>query len=222
MPGPTQWAKQRPILILSLLLAITLSLIGANWGRVECWNMDEMAFRGVKPNGLPMGGYLKPPLDTYLNNMLVIKPVDAVVTVLGMDRKMRNPFQLWGSRLLTILLFCGLIMLTYSLCRDESGLMAAACTSLLLATSAGILEYNHFATADSPLLFWMVAAFFMAIRAAKSGRLFDAIVAGLLTGLAAADKYNGVVVGIAIPTSMLIHSGWRSLFSRNSVGPDGS
>ena len=211
------WSKQRPFLIGALALAFGLSLIGANWGRVECWNMDQMAFRGVQSNGLPMGGYLKPPLDTYLNNILVIKPVDAIVTALDMDRKMRNPLQLLGSRLLTILLFCGTITLLFEICRRECGPTAAAVTTMLTATSAGILEYNHFATADSPLLFWMVAALFMAIKASISGRIMDSTLAGLLSGLAAADKYNGIVVGIAIPAAIIATSGWKALLSKRLI-----
>jgi len=208
------WYKQRPFLICALILAFGLSMIGANWGRVECWNMDQMAFRGVQPNGLPMGGYLKPPLDTYLNNILVIKPVDAIVTAFDMNRKMRAPLQLMGSRLLTIFLFCGTIILIFELCRNLYGPTAAAVTAMLVATSAGMLEYNHFATADSPLLFWMVAAFFMAIKASTSGRIVDSVLAGLLSGLAAADKYNGIVVGIAIPAAIIANSGWRSVLSK--------
>jgi dolichyl-phosphate-mannose--protein O-mannosyl transferase len=161
-----------------------------------------------------MGGYLKPPLDTYLNNILVIKPVDAIVTALDMDRKMRNPLQLLGSRPLTILLFCGTITLLFEICRRECGPTAAAVTAMLTATSAGILEYNHFATADSPLLLWMVAALFMAIKASISGRIMDSILAGLLSGLAAADKYNGIVVGIAIPAAIIATSGWKALLSK--------
>ena len=48
-------------LVLALILAFVLSMIGANWGQVECWNPDQMALRSI-PKNLMMHDYLKPPL----------------------------------------------------------------------------------------------------------------------------------------------------------------
>ena len=41
------WIFKDRTLCAALLLAIGLSLIGANWGRVECWNLDNMALRRI-------------------------------------------------------------------------------------------------------------------------------------------------------------------------------
>lgn len=208
------WIRRHKVLCTSLFLAIILSLIGANWGRVECWNLDNMAFRGVMPNFLPCGGYLKPPLHIYLNQTLVMKPAEALRSVLGLEHNWQYPLQLWGARLVTLALFCGTILLIYNVARDFCCPCSAGVLALLTATSAGLIKFNHFATADSPLLFWMMASFAMAMRAARSGLILDAVYAGLLAGLAAADKYNGLGVAVAIPASLLVCQGWKSLFGK--------
>ena len=208
------WVSRNRALSAALFLAIALSLIGINWGRVECWNLDNMAFRGVQPNFLPCGGYLKPPLDIYINQTLVMKPAEAIRSVLGLEHNDQYPAQLYGARFLTLTLFCGTILLVYRVARNACGLGSAMVLALLTATSAGLLTFNHFATADSPLLFWMMASFAMAMRAGLSGKTLDAIFAGGLAGLAAADKYNGLGVAIAIPAILIVLRGWKSLFGR--------
>lgn len=202
-------------LTVALLLAIALSLIGANWGRVEDWNMDQVAARNLQPNGLPKS-YLKPPLHTYLNRYIVVKPAEWAVAAFRAHEKLRYPLILWGTRLLTIALFCGSVVLIYLLCLISCGPRSAALISLLTATSAGLLVFNHYGTADSPLLFWMLGSFAFAVRAALSKKLRDAFLAGLLAGLATADKYNGLGVAAAIPVALLVYRGWKPLFGIQS------
>jgi hypothetical protein len=207
------YLRLNPGLTAALLLAGFLSLVGANWGRVECWNLDEMAFRGTRQNGLPWG-YLKPPLHTYLNHVLIMKPAEAIRTVLGVDHNWQYPFQLMGARLLTLALFCGMIVISYRTAARLAGRKSAVLIALLLATSAGLIKFNHFGTADSPLLFWMVASFAMAVRAALSRNMPEALSAGFLAGLAAADKYNGLGVAISIPACLLATQGIRGVFGK--------
>lgn len=208
------WGSRNKVLAGALFLAIALSFIGINWGRVECWNLDNMAFRGVQPNFLPCGGYLKPPLHIYLNQTLVMKPAEAIRSVLGLEHNWQYPVQLWGARLLTLALFCGTIILIAKVAKIFCGARSAGLLALLTATSAGLIVYNHFATADSPLLFWMTASFALAMKAAKHNSTRDVVFAGLLAGLAAADKYNGLGVAIAIPAAFLVLQGWKSLFGK--------
>jgi Dolichyl-phosphate-mannose-protein mannosyltransferase len=199
------------LLPVALFLAFGLSLIGANWGRVECWNLDQMAFRGVQHNGLPYGGYLKPPLVIYMNHLLVLKPIEGIRHQLSKNIRKEYPYQLLGVRALTIALFCGMIAILYGCARRASGDFSAGVIALLAATSAGLLEFNHFGTADSPLLFWMIASLSMAVRAGISGTLRDAVIAGLLAGLATADKYNGLGIALAIPVSLITGQGMRCI-----------
>jgi len=198
-------------LAVALFLAICLSLIGANWGRVEDWNCDNMAFKEIKPDGLPLD-YLKPPLHTYLNYIIVMKPAEAIRSFLGVEHNLQYPAQLYGARFLTMTLFCGAIVLIYRVTKGLCGRQSAMVLALLIATSAGLIKFNHFATADSPLLFWMMVSFAFAMKSAQTGRIRDAVFAGILAGLAAADKYNGLAVAIAIPVALMAFRGWMALF----------
>ena len=201
-------------LAISLLLALGLSMIGITWGRYEDWNFDQMAFLGLRPNGIPYH-YLKPPLTTYLTEFLVIDPIRFLAAHFPLNTSDPNhslAITMVCGHLLTILLYCGSIALVFGSIRKGCGVKSAAAISLVMATSAGLIQFNHYGTSDSPLLFWMLASFAMSMRLARTGRMIDAVLAGLLAGLAAADKYNGLGVAIAIPAALFMQSGWRSLY----------
>ena len=205
---------ERWFLAICLFFAFGLSLIGITWGRYEDWNFDQMAFLGLRPNGIPYH-YLKPPLTTYLTQFLVIDPIGYLFAHFPahlLDSNNIMAVTMVCGHLLTILLYCGSIALVFATIRKGCGVKPAAVISLLMATSAGLIQYNHYGTADSPLLFWMLASFAMSMRLARTGRVVDSVIAGLLAGLAAADKYNGLGVAIAIPAALFMHSGWRFLF----------
>jgi len=187
-------------LLLALLLALVFSLYGVQWGRVECWNEDQMALKSYGRYGEP-GSFLKPPLYTYLNHILVTSPVytagDLVGFLTGKEPNTNTALVLC-SRLLVIAFFLGTIALCFSFARTFFGLFAARVIALLVATSAGFIAFNHFLTCDSPLLFWMMLAVYFSGGIATSGRRSDYLLAGLATGLAAALKYNGLGVGISL------------------------
>jgi Dolichyl-phosphate-mannose-protein mannosyltransferase len=201
----------RSLFIVSLLLGLGLSLVGIQWGRYEDWNFDQMAFLGFRPNGIPYH-YLKPPLHTYVTQFLAVDPVRWVFDHMPCaDRSLSLEWTMICGHLLTVLMFCGSLAMVHAAVRHACGATPAAIIALVMATSAGLIQFNHYGTADSPLLFWMLASFSMAMRLSERGRLRDALAAGLLAGLAAADKYNGLGVAAAIPTALFIHSGWKCL-----------
>ena len=208
--------KNHKILLLALVAALGLSLHGASWGKVECWNPDQMAFRPV-PSNLLVGDYLKPPLDTYLNRLLVLNPVDIVMNgILKTATPVRMKARLIGCRLVTAFMFCCSVVLLYFSILRCSGRQAASLSALVMATSAGLITFNHYGTADAPLLFWMLGSFASAIVFGISGRLPYALASGLLAGLAAADKYNGVLVAVALPVCALIAQGAMAAFDRKA------
>jgi len=199
---------------ISVVLAFLLSVIGISWGRYEDWNFDQMAFLPLRADGFPVH-YLKPPLHTYLTQFLVIHPLHGLVAwIPGFPGRPENLacLTVLCGHLFTVLLYCGSVFLGYLVTLRTAGARAAAFVALILATSAGLLQFNHYGTADSPLLFWMLASLAMAMRYATTGRWADSLAAGLLAGLAAADKYNGLGVAVAIPVAALLRSGWRGIF----------
>ncbi len=209
-------------LLLALLLAFAFTLQGIDWGRVECWNPDEMALRSLfKKNKPPFepATFTKPPFHTYLNYFVVFRSVH-ILEGLGKKKEKyfgpheegypaKNAFNealLLGSRLLTLALFLGSVTVAFAVARRFFGLLAARVTALLMATSAGFIAFNHFLTADSPMIFWMLLAFLFCQRILVNGALADYILAGFFTGIATATKYNALAVGIAIPVAHLLRS----------------
>ena len=204
------------VLGIALILALVFSLYGIRWGRVECWNRDQMALRGL--HGLRPDTYVKPPFHTYLNHFMVLRPIARAEFVskklLRRDVNL-NEMRLLASRLLVVGMFLGTIALGFAVSRQAFGLFAARVTALLFATSAGFIEYDHFLSCDSPLLFWMMLTLFFAQRITVRPEISNYVLAGFLTGLCTATKYNGLAVGITIVVAHFLsrnESSLRNLF----------
>ena len=88
-----------------------------------------------------------------------------------------------------------------------------------MATSAGFIAFNHFLTADSPMIFWMLLAFFFSQRIITAGTWPDYLLAGFFVGLGTATKYNALAVGLAIPVAHWLRSSGirQALFSPRMV-----
>lgn len=208
-----------PVLALALLLTVLFCVHGIRWGRVECWNRDQMALRRL--DRLRPGDYSKPPFHTYLNHLLVIDPIKLPLRIAHVPLDRRNQVNsaiLVGSRLLTLVLYLGTILLAYAISLRCYGDSAARIIALLFATSAGFMAFAHFLTVDSPVIFWMMAAFFFGNQIVFRAKTSDYLWCGFLTGIATATKYNGLAVGLVLVVAHLLaakRSGWQKLlFSR--------
>ena len=187
-----------PLLAAALLLAFLFCLQGITWGRVEDWNRSSIAMRSLR--ALRPSDYMKPPFHTYFNHVLVVWPIDGVMKIAQVPKermKISNSAKLIGSRLVTIALYLGTIALAYSFSRRSYGRFSAAIIAFAFATSAGFVAYAHFLTADMPLLFWMLAAFWAVHWLVSAPTTRNYAIAGFLIGIATATKYNGLAVGIA-------------------------
>jgi Dolichyl-phosphate-mannose-protein mannosyltransferase len=188
-----------PLLVAALSLAFLFCLQGITWGRVEDWNRSSIALRGLR--ALRPSDYMKPLFHTFFNHVFVVWPITGALKIAQVPTervKIGNSAKLIGSRLVTIALFLGTIALAYAFSHRSYGRFSAAIIALVFATSAGFVSYAHFLTADMPLLFWMLAALLAAHRLASDPGTRNYAVAGFLTGIAIATKYNGVAVGIAL------------------------
>ena len=187
-----------PLLVAALSLAFLFCLQGITWGRVECWNRSQIALQSLR--ALRPGNYLKPPFHTYLNHVFVVWPITGALKIAQVPTermKIANSAKLIGSRLVTIALYLGTIALAYGFSRRSYGRFSAVIIAFAFATSAGFITHAHFLTADMPLLFWMLAALWASYRLASAPTTRNYAVAGFLTGIAIATKYNGLAVGIA-------------------------
>ncbi len=155
--------------------------------------------RGLR--ALRPSDYMKPPFHTYFNHILVVWPITGVMKIAQVPAermKIANSAKLIGSRLVTIALYLGTIALAYSFSRSSYGRFSAVVIAFAFATSAEFVTNAHFLTVDMPLLFWMLAALWAALRLASSPTTRNYVIAGFLTGIAIATKYNGLAVGIAL------------------------
>jgi hypothetical protein len=208
-------ARFDPVLALALGLALLFSFYGITWGRVECWNPDQMALRGLHGWFLPFS-YQKPPLHTYLNERIIVRPIEAgeLLVKFAFGKQINlNEARLLGSRLLVALMYLGTVYLAYLISRDVFGVFAARIIALLFATSAGFIAYEHFLTCDSPLLLFMVFVLFLAMRIYASGHLVNYLLTGFATGVCAAMKYNGLAVGVTIVVAHFLSKHRKGLVS---------
>jgi hypothetical protein len=83
---------------------------------------------------------------------------------------------------------------------------AARVAALLFATSAGFIPYQVFLTSDLAVIFMMLASFACAAFLSRNPSMGWSVAAGLLAGLAAATKYNGLIVAAALPVAHLLAS----------------
>ena len=190
------------------LLALVFSVNGIGWGRVEDWNRSSMGLGALGRLGMPRH-YLKPPLHTFVTHIVVKAPIDCIEHAASfMLRKKQNfnAAKLVAARLLVVGLYLGTIVLAFEISRVFYGIFAARVIAFVFATSAGFSVYNHFLSCDSPLLFWMMLAFYFAARIIRDGQRIDYVMAGLLTGAATNAKYNGLAIGISLVAGMFAPS----------------
>ena len=201
-------------LLAAVALGILLGAQGFGWGKYDCLNLDRMALRNVSSKSRPYLHptiFIKPPFYTYMNHFLARIPAEAVskrMFWLGPDQR-KQVFLLLRmglARSLNLGLFAGSIILVFLLVRNAYEVPAARMSALLLATSAGFLLYQVFLTTDMALVFMMLASFACAVKIVERPGMGISIAAGLLAGLAAATKYNGLLVAVALPVAHLLAS----------------
>ena len=217
-------------LAIALLLGVIFVVHGIYWGWSEEWNPDQMAFRNLFRRGaLPFEptNFQKPPFLTYLNYFWTVLPFELLGKVTaklpGTAPDLQLARLLW-ARFLIVLMFLGSIALIFRITDRFFGRMAARIVALIYATSAGFIVEAHYLTADTPLVFCMLIAFYFAQNIALQGNTRSYVLAGLFTGLATATKYNGLGLGIAIVAAHFLlekprsWATWRSaIFSQKLI-----
>jgi len=198
------------VLGVALVLGLIFGLNGIQWGWVECWNPDQMAFRDLFQAGKPAfepPDFQKPPFHTYFNFFLSSLPFQILESlsqsILHLSLNFKSVKLFW-SRLLTVFLFLGSIALVFYITKKFFGLFAARIVTIIFATSAGFIVDSHYLTADIPVLFWMLVAFYFSQNICLNGQSSDYALAGFFTGIATATKYNGLAVGIAIVAAHIL------------------
>lgn len=204
---------------LAVALVAVLCVNGISWGRTEIWNADQMALMDHFREGkLPFSPehFEKPPLMGYMNFVFSVVPREiltvTVSLVTGSDQDGKFDYvSVWLAKILHVLLATGCVYLLFRLVVDFSGPRIASILALLFASSAGLVVQAHLITTDLPVVFFMMLALWASQRLYQHRRTRDYLFAGLCIGLTGAMKYNGLVVGLALPIYHLYgarESGW--------------
>jgi hypothetical protein len=204
-----------PILGWTIAVATLLVLNGLWWGWVESWDPDQVALRSLIIPGyrlLEPQDFVKAPFATYFNFLLSVLPIKTLERLAEVVSGTSLNFEvaiLWWSRLIHLGLFLGTIVCAYQITARASGRSAARIVGIAVATSAGLVLRAHYLTEDIPVTFWMLASFLAGQYIIIRGRTGDYVLAGVLAGVAAATKYNGLAIALAIP--IFHYSASRSL-----------
>ena len=171
--------------------------------------MDDVAFsffHGLKSIFQSPGWFLKPPFHGYFNFFLSYLPLKLIENWFNLapNSLSAGEFILIWSRFLTIFLFLGSIVLVFQITKRFFGYFSARIITLLFASSAGFISYTHFLTADIPVTFWMLLAFYFSQSIYLKSKIFDYILAGFFTGIATATKYNALAMGMTIVVAHLL------------------
>ncbi len=204
-------------------LVLALCSVGFNWGGGEIWNADQMAFKDLFREGaLPFSPerFDKPPLYTYLNFFFSVVPREVLATTWGLlggaeDAWNWRQLSIWLAKGLQLLFAAGSVGLVYRIAADAADETTAVWLAVLLASCAGLIVQAHFITNDLAVVFFMLAAFRCCQRIQTQGNTRDYVFAGLMIGLVGAVKYNGLVIGLALPVFHLFAAypkGWAAVF----------
>lgn len=131
-------------------------------------------------------------------------PLEIVARLFDLSSDFIRPAKLIWSRTLTAFLFLGSVVLVFYITKRFFGILPARIVTIVFSTSAGFIVDSHYLTADIPVIFWMLLAFYFAQNICLYGRLDNYIWAGLITGIATATKYNGFVISIAIVVAHIL------------------
>ncbi len=203
-----------PFLAFALFAGLCLGLQGFTWGRYDCMNLDKMAFRNVVSKDRPYlrpKEFLKPPFYTYINHFLAKEPAKTIAKkMFFLDGEAKKDFalrlQVVIARGINLAFFGLTTVFLFCLVRAFYGVFEARVGSLLWATSAGFVPFQIFLTTDLAVVFMMLLAFVFAAAVAREPTMRSSVAAGILAGLAAATKYNGVAVAAALPVAQLMGS----------------
>ncbi len=204
---------QRATLVVILLLALGLRLVGIEFGKPYRYHPDEtklvvQAGSLLQPGGrstetlFRLGSY--PPLYTYL-----LAAVYGVYGLLGLALGVfptgaafqeyyyvnTFTFHLLG-RLMTAIFGTATVWLVYLVGLRGYNRRIGLLASLMCAVVFLHVRNSHYLTVDVPATFMATAAFLCALAVYRRGAWPEVLCGGLLTGLAAATKYNAGVVAL--------------------------
>jgi 4-amino-4-deoxy-L-arabinose transferase-like glycosyltransferase len=198
------------------LLALLIRCIGLQWGlpssaRWYSYHPDEYQMFSAVVNLISHGDFNPrffnyPSLYVYLAYF-----AHGAMAAFGLAHPLpENQSQLWmltrdvllSARVVTAIVGAATVPLVFLIARQIGGFRVGVLGALLLTFAPGHVQHSHFATVDVPTTFFVALCLWLSTRALhgeanlKHQRV-SLLLAALVAGLAAATKYNGVLVLVA-------------------------
>jgi 4-amino-4-deoxy-L-arabinose transferase-like glycosyltransferase len=212
-PNPITEEKQKlsipvPLIALAaaLLTGLILRLWGIGWGfprvdlspdELNVWNISAR----LRWSDLDTYFYNYSGLTFYLNFL-----ASQAVRLFGIALEPHTLLLI--NRLWSVFFGTLTIPLAYFAARDlfeqqKAGLWAAWLVALLPIH----VWHSHFGTSDISLVFWVTAAFWLAVRAYRKPNGARFLLGGLVVGIAIGVKFNGLLAGVSFLVAAL--AAWK-------------
>jgi 4-amino-4-deoxy-L-arabinose transferase-like glycosyltransferase len=103
------------------------------------------------------------------------------------------------------------ILVAYRLGRELGGRAGGLVAALLVALNPLHARTSHFGNTDATMVLFAAAGLLWALRAARTARTRDLVLAGACVGLAASTKYPAALFAVALPVAALVPAGARAV-----------
>ena len=203
------------LLGLILILALVLRVVGTDWDQGGLYHPDERDFLGraerldfsqlTEPGLLSVESRLNPQWFNYGSFPLYVLSGWRTIAA-NFGERAWNVFDLRfpGRNLAAIsdtLTVFFVFLLTSRLVGDRrAGLIAA----LLAALAVIHIQNAHYTAVDAPMTMFIVATVYFSVRLVQERRQVDALMSGVMLGLAMATKFSAAPVALAVGTAHLL------------------
>jgi hypothetical protein len=197
-----------PLLALggAILTGLVLRLWGIHWGfprvdlspdELNVWNISaRLSWQDLDPHFYNYSG-----LTFYLNFFAA-----QVAKLFGVSIQAHT--FLLVNRLWSVFFGTLTIPLLYLAARDFfENIRAGAWAAWFVALLPIHVWHSHFGTSDIGLVFWVTAAFWLALRAFRKPCLGRFLLGGLVVGIAVGVKFNGLLASVSLFVAGL--AAWR-------------
>ncbi len=194
-------------LLLLVAAALGLRFYGIDWGLPDkthsySCHPDEFltvgsAFRILSQKTFDPGFYNYPSLYIYVS-----------AAVSGLAAKLAGSFGLslmyLAARCVSAMMGVAAVLAVYWAGRRAFGISAGLIAALVICLAPIHVQHSHFATVDVPCTLFVALALGFALRAGSGGSRWDFVLCGVMSGLAAATKYNAGLVVLVLPAAYVV------------------
>src|SRR3954453_11383687 len=223
--------EPRPLYLAGLLAGILLvgallRFIGLNWDAGQHLHPDERFVTMVEtsiqiPNSLgqyfdsansPLNPYNKG-FGSFVYGTVPLFMVRFIAEIAGWNNY--GDITIFG-RALSGLFDLGTILVLFFIARRLFDWRVGALAAALVALTPMHIQQSHFFTMDTFLVFFVIMAFYFAVRTAQDGGTANYVWLGGFSGLSVASKINAITFGVVIVAVCAIRAwqavaGWRGL-----------